>query len=117
MWEPKMPDLPESESLKQVETWFDLKWICVVCLITIFIWWFGYLTAGISYPQFYRVLTAGFSIIFLFFDISALTAATLYASGLRNTITRYAAVIPFVLSMVFLFLVYATILLRLVGLI
>jgi hypothetical protein len=111
----RLSNLSESESSEYVETRFDLKWICIVNLLTIFVWWFGYMTAGISYPQFYRILMAGFSAIFIFFNIFALTAATIFNSGFRNKIIRYASLIFFVLSMIFLFLVYALILFRLAG--
>ena len=58
------------------------------------------------FPQSYRILTTGFSTIFLFFDISALTTATIYGSGIRNKRVLYTSLILFILSMIFLFLFY-----------
>ncbi len=110
-------DASESEVSEPVDTPRDLKWMCLVCLVTIFVWWLGYLSMGPYYLQRYRIMMAGFSMIFLFFDLATLTAATLHLSGVRSQIIHHATVVLFVLSMISLFLVYATGLLLQTGII
>lgn len=54
--------------------------------------------------QFGEAVAYGFTVVFLFFDILTLSAATLYTSGIRNRRVYKIAIILFVFSMIFLLL-------------
>jgi len=94
-----------------MEAQIDLKWISVVSLGTLFILLLNYGIAGGHYwyrDNFGEASAYGFTIVFLFFNILTLSAATLYASGVRNRRVYKMAIVLFVFSMIFLFLATIT---------
>jgi hypothetical protein len=91
----------------EMETQVDLKWISVVSLGTLFTLLLNYGIAGGPYwyrDNFGEAAAYGFTVVFLFFDILTLSAATLYTSGIRNRRVYKIAIILFVFSMSFLLL-------------
>jgi hypothetical protein len=90
-----------------LESTLDLKWVAIVSVGVLFIALFNYAFLGGYYSRsrdFWMAMTHGFHAVFLFFNVSTLTMATICMTGKRSNRLHSLTMVFFIFSMIFLFL-------------